>query len=121
MRWKAGIPHPTKRNCHGANDAKDPFRHCLRRRPCRRRHSLRRRYLDLPTAPKTAAANATTVVVTGQKPGPNAQVCEYQAHEGSMIKTRVCMTQAEADARRHYTQDQITNYQVRQLSLPMAK
>ena len=81
------------------------------------------------TASQPAAANTTTttasttptVTVTGQKQDPNAQVCAYESHEGSMIKRRVCMSRAEADARRHYTQDQLSNYQVRELSMPMAK
>ena len=62
------------------------------------------------TDPPSAAA-PPAVTAKGEKPKPNDMVCKREEVLGSKLKQRVCMIQADWDARRQDGQDELKKAQ----------
>ncbi len=68
----------------------------------------------LAAAPAAAPAGTTTVApmkADKAKPGPNEVVCRKEPVLGSRMKSRICMTQGEWDARQAQDRDDLNRAQ----------
>ncbi len=81
-----------------------------------------RKSLLLAVCGSMVLTTGTAFADSAQMPAPqpvsattsqDAVICKVYYHEGTLIKTNTCYTQAQWDARRHYAENEIRIFQQR--------